>query len=345
MAAKAPAKKAVPKKAKVKASKAKARTNYTKAQRKAYTAASRTAVTKAVAVHRAAVTKARGIQNAKGVQSRRALNAARSKAGVGRSGKRLKPASGVQAVIRLKSQGAQAAGYARKTQTLTYQQAAFISGLATFVANRKVVARAIARSKLKKKPGGKPGTGKPAGKTGKPVAKKAAAPKRPSRYAAIGAKAGAAAAASVKPAKAVPAPKTRKAASITPAVNPEWIVAGNDRGVENCVAVALANHLLLHTGHRISNPELIFLLYRDAVQKALTALDYNDPWQGVGLSEYGMKAPADAKPGDIVGFETRQGSHCAVLMPGNMVISWGEIIPLESEIDEVWEVVWTVTSL
>lgn len=333
MAAKTPAKKAAPKKARVKSSKAKAKAVYTKAQRKAYTAASRKAVAKAVATQRAAVTKARGIQNAKGVQHRRALNAARSKAKVGRSGKRLKPASGVQAVIRLRSQGAQAAGNARRTQTFTYQQAAFISGLATFVANRKVVARALARGKLKK----------PA----KAVAKKSAAPRRPSRYAAVGARAGAAAAANV------PAPKTvakksvskpRKAAGITPSVNSEWITAGNDRDVENCVAVAIANHLLLHSGHRVSNHDLAYLMYRDSVQKALTSLDYNSPWQGVGLSEYGMKAPEDAQPGDIVGFETGQGSHCAVLMPGNMVISWGEIVPLESEVDEVWEVAWTVTS-
>lgn len=332
MAAKAPAKKAVPKKAKVKASRAKARVRYTKAQRKAYNLASRGAVARAVAAQRAAVTRARNIQNAKGVQQRRNTNAARSKARPGRSGKRLRPASGVQAVIRLRSQGAQAAGYARRTQTLTYQQAAFISGLATFIANKKAVARLLARKKLKK----------PA----KAVAKKSAAPGRPSRYAAIGARAGAAAAARVpvpKPAAKKPVSKTRKAAGITPAVNSEWITAGNDKGVENCVAVAIANHLLLHHGHRVTGPELTRLSYRDSVWNALSFLDSYEGWEGTGLSEYGMKAPEDAQPGDIVGFETPQGSHCAVLMPGNMVISWGEILPLESEVDEAWEITWTVT--
>ena len=319
MAAKAPAAKAAPKKAAVKSSKAKAKAKYTKAQQQAYTAASRKAVVKA-----------RSLQNILGVQHRRALAASRSKAKPGRTGKRLKPVSGGQAVIRNKSLAAQAAGYARRTQTYTYQQAAFLSGVATAIANQKAYARVLARKKVKTVP------------------KKSAAPKRkPSPYAAIGAKAGAAAAARVPKSAATPAKgKTRKAAEDRheTLADTQWIVAGNDRGVENCVAVAIANHLFLHTGRRVTNSELTYLLYRDSVWKALTYLDNGDPWKGVGMSEYGMIDPSEAEPGDIVGFETSRGSHCGVLMPGNMVISWGEIVPLESEADEAGQVKWTVTS-
>lgn len=325
MAAKAPAKKAAPKKAKtVKASKAKAKTKYSPAQQKAYTAASR-----------AAVVKARGLANIQGVQSRRGLAAVRSKARPGRSGKRLKPVHGIQAVIRNKVLAAQAAGYAKKTQVYTYQQAAFISGVATARANRKAIARVLARKKLKK----------PAHK----VTKATAAPKRrPGRFSAIGARAGAAAAARVpkpKPVAAKPKSKTRKAAGgrHETLADTQWIVAGNDKGVENCVAVAVANHLLLHTGCRVDKKEITCLLYRDSVAKALYLVDYQNPWKGVGLSEYGMVSPEEAQPGDIVGFETSQGSHCGVLMPGNMVISWGEIVPLESEVDEAWQVTWTTS--
>ena len=336
MAAKTPAKKAAPKKALVKASKAKtkAKTRYTKAQRKAYRAAAKTAVARARAASRTAAAKARFIQNAKGVQHRRAVKAAQSKAKPGRSGKRLQPVSGKQAVIRLKSQAAQAAGYMRRTQVYTYQQAAFLTGLATLAANRKALARALARKKLKPKKVSKKTTAK-------------TAPRRPSKYAAVGAKAGAAAAARVKPVRAKAASKTRKAAGgVTPPVNdPEWITAGNDKDVENCVAVAVANHLLLHTGYRVSKLEVSYLLYRDSVWKALEVLDYHeDVWKKVGLSEYGMINPEDAEPGDIIGFETPNGSHCGVLMPDNKVISWGEVVPLESTIDEAWQVTWTVTS-
>ena len=326
MAAKVPAKKAAPKKAKVK--RAKATTHYTPAQRKAYNAASRSAISKALATQRAAAVAARNIQNAKGVQQRRALKAARSKAKPGRSGKRLRPASGKQAVIRLRSLGAQAAGYARRTQNYTYQQAAFISGLATYKANRKVMARMLARKKMKTVP------------------RKSATPRRPGKYAAIGRKAGTAAAARIPTVK-TPVSKKRKAAGERheTLADTQWIVAGNDKGVENCVAVAVANHLLLHHGHRVTHPELVHLSYRDSVWKALCEIDYHsDLWKGVGLSEYGMISPEEVQPGDIVGFETPQGSHCGVLMPDNMVISWGEIVPLESEIDEAWQVTWTVTS-
>lgn len=316
MAAKA---KAAPKKAAVKASKSKAKTKYTAAQQQAYTAASRKAVVKA-----------RAVQNVLGVQHRRALAAARSKAKPGRSGKRLKPVSGGQAVIRNKVLAGQAAAYGRRTQTYTYQQAAFISGLATAIANKKAIARVLARKKVKTAP------------------KKAAAPKKAkaSPFAAVSAKAGAAAAAKVSP-KAAPKPsKTRKAAGgrHETLADTQWIVAGNDKGVENCVAVAIANHLLLQTGRRVTSAELTYMAYYDSVWKAISWLDFHESWKGVGLSEYGMIKPEEAEPGDIVGFETPQGSHCAVLMPGNMVISWGEIAPLESEVDEAWQVKWTVTS-
>ena len=340
MAAKAPAKKAAPKKANVQASKSKAKTSYTPAQNKAYQAAAKSAVAKAVVASRAAAVRARAVQNAKGVQQRRALNAARSKARFNRSGKRVRPASGKQAVIRLRSRAAQAAGYARRTQVYTYQQAAFISGLATVAANRRAVARMLARKKLKPKP----------------VPKKAATPRHPSKYAAIGARAGAAAAARVSPKVKLPpakkpASKTRKAAGERheTLASTQWITAGNDQSVENCVAVAIANHLLLQTGFRLTDEQVECLAYRDSVAKSLNHVDYYDLWPGVSLSEYGqVMPPENAEPGDIVGFEVmvdgRKADHCAVLMPEGKVISWGEIVPLESEIDEAWQVTWIVTS-
>lgn len=122
----------------------------------------------------------------------------------------------------------------------------------------------------------------------------------------------------------------------------QWITAGNDEGEKNCVAVALANHLLYHTGRRVSDAQVEYLniLARRRVSTALDQLDYYEAWAPVSLSEYGSVKPEDAKPGMLVGFETPEGDHCGVLMPGNMVVSWGEIVPLESEIEEAWEITW-----
>lgn len=122
----------------------------------------------------------------------------------------------------------------------------------------------------------------------------------------------------------------------------QWITAGNDEGEENCVSVAIANHLLYHTGYRAGDAQVDYLhvLCRNQVDIALHRLDYYEAWSPVSLSEYGPVKPEDAEPGMIVGFATEQGDHCGVLLPGNMVISWGEIVPLESEIEEAWYVAW-----
>lgn len=316
MAAKAPVKKAAPKKAVVKASKAKAKVKYTKAQQQAYTAASK-----------AAVVKARFVSNVAAIQKRRAIKVARSKATVHRVKLYVKSARGKAAVVRLHNQSVQANFAAIRSRTTTVQQAVNMEQRALIAASKRAAAR------------------KPAAK----VAKKTAAPRKKSPYAAIGAKAGAAAAARVPASKKAAPSKTRTAARVTPAVNADWITAGNDEEVENCVAVAIANHLLLQTGYRVSSTELNHIAYRDSIWKALTLLDdRGDLWKGVGFSEYGMIAPEEAEPGDIVGFDVKVNgkrfSHCGVLMPESKVISWGQVIALESKVDEAWQVIWTVTS-
>jgi hypothetical protein len=140
----------------------------------------------------------------------------------------------------------------------------------------------------------------------------------------------------------VKASKPRKAAGDKPAENTNWITAGNDEGEENCVAVAVANHLLYHTGHRVHDSQVTYLsvLADERLSVAMDRLDYYEVWAPIGLSEYGKVAPADAQPGMIVGFKTDNGDHCGLLLPGNKVVSWGEIIPLESEIEEAWEIAW-----
>jgi hypothetical protein len=138
------------------------------------------------------------------------------------------------------------------------------------------------------------------------------------------------------------ASKPRKAAGDTHTESTEWITAGNDKGEENCVAVAAANHLLYHTGYRVNDNQVTYLqvLCDNRLSVALDRLDYYEAWAPASLSEYGIVNPADAKPGMIVGFQTPNGDHCGLLMPGNKVVSWGEIVPLESEIEEAWEVIW-----
>lgn len=160
-----------------------------------------------------------------------------------------------------------------------------------------------------------------------------------SPYAAIGRSAG------IQAAARVPASKTRKAAGmglIEKSPDRAWITAGNDLGEENCVAVAIANSLLYHTGYRVTDGQIIALDYDDFS----TALYHLWVWKlwapQASLYDYREVPVHEVRPGMIVGFETENGPHCGVLMPGHKVVSWGEVVPLEAEIEEAWVCEWRV---
>lgn len=156
------------------------------------------------------------------------------------------------------------------------------------------------------------------------------------------------------PKKTSKKPKARKAAIVRheTLADAQWITAGNDEGKENCVAVAIANHLLYHTGYRVPDDLVECLVGSFRVKRVDRMLDFLDFLRVWGpeadLSEYARIEPCHAEPGMIVGFDVtvdgRAKPHCGVLLSGNKVISWGEVVSLESEIDEAWSVHWTATT-
>jgi hypothetical protein len=135
-------------------------------------------------------------------------------------------------------------------------------------------------------------------------------------------------------------PKKRAAFTVTPRVNPEWITAGNDDGTGNCVAVAVANHLLAATGYRMKDTEVMMLhwLGDDTIEGALKVLETGRAgwWK---VAEY---KPSDkVVPGMLIGYETREGKdHAGLAMPGDRVITWGEACPLDGDVEEAWSVRW-----
>lgn len=350
MAAKS-AKKASVKKAKgVKTSKtSKSSAKYTSAQYQAYQTASKNAIKAAQLQH-----------NSKVLQERRLQGAAKA---VGKA--RAKRAEVIKARIKKNAVSAtyRQTAYAKQSKVLRVQAAHNLFKAQQLATNRQFAAlgEAIharttvlqtltnaqalnsermlskaAQARVNKKPR------KATGATRKSSTSRSKI-RKPS-YKAVGQAAGRAAAART-PRNAVA--KTRKAAGGMEVFEGEhtWLAYGNDEDVENCVAVAIANHLLLYTGHKVTNNEVTLLAARcgvDTIPGALDKLDQYNLWgYKADLSEYGMIDPRKAEPGMVVGFKTKQGDHCGVLMPGHMVVSWGEVIPLEWEIDECWEIVWT----
>lgn len=313
---------------------------FTAAQYSAYLTASKAAIQKAQLAHSTEALRQRRVQAAFKVQAK--LAAKRHQGIVAKQARNAVRASYQQSVTQKQSKHLrlQAASRLFKAQSVVTQKQFAYSGEAIHarttnlqtltsaqalsITTRKVnAARKAALSKNKPK---KSGTAK--ARTSK------------SPYAAIGRQAG------IQAAARVPASKTRKAARMLPVMTVNWITAGNDVGEENCVAVAIANHLLYHTGCRLPDEEV-----RKLVFSRLDIAVYNlrrRSWKAAALESYTPVLPERARPGMVIGFEvTVNGNpepHCGVLMPGNEVVSWGEVVPLESDIEEAWELTWLASN-
>lgn len=364
MASKAPAKaKATAKSKSKKGSKTTSATaGFTAAQYSAYQKASKAAIQSAQLHHNASTLQARRLQAATKTRSKLSSKGAEAMAA------RIKAHAIRQTYLQTvqakesKSLSVAAAHRLFKAQSVATQKQFAYSGeaihnrtttLQTLTNNQALSKEAQlsekARATAKKTAAKKKLIKKPVGtKKATKVTKKV---KKVSPYAAIGRRAGLAAAAKVRVPSGVSS-KTRTAGGHMNHLtlpNTSWITAGNELEQQNCTAVALANHLLYHTGHRITDTEVDMLAayHRWDLAGALRMIDQYSVWPHVGLSEYGQVAPADAKPGMVVGFEVvvegKTVDHCGLLLEDNKVVSWGEAVPLPSVIDEVWEVEWTVT--
>lgn len=140
-------------------------------------------------------------------------------------------------------------------------------------------------------------------------------------------------------------PKAKpKAAVVTPVVNSNWITAGNDRGIENCLAVAIANHLLHWEGYELDDAQVWALdeLCDDkTITVALHDLQHRSPWSNVRLAEVHYLGTYSGS-GSLVGCTTKYGYHSGLALDEG-VVSWGEILKDDVSIAESWYLRWQVT--
>lgn len=353
MAAKAPAKPKAKSSKAVKTSKSSAsKAKYTSAQYSAYQKASKSAVAHAQLLHSARILQQRRLQAA--VKTRSKLSAKGAQAMAARIKAHAVRQTYLQIVSAKQSSTlriATAHRLFRAQSVATQKQFAYkgeaiharTTSLQTLTNQQALTAAESLAAKARKS------LRKPPRVVGNASGKKKGATRR-SGYTAIGAAAGRAAAARVPPAA-----KTRTAALHREVTfeDVEWVTAGNDQDQENCVAVALANHLLYHTGVKIPDSAVEYLTTYNTTDfaRALRLIDYGSVWDSwhVELSEYGMLPVDKAEPGTCVGFDVQAGgktqAHCGLLLEGGKVVSWGEIIPVPGEIDEVWEATWKTRNL
>ena len=121
-----------------------------------------------------------------------------------------------------------------------------------------------------------------------------------------------------------------------PALDGWWITGGNDVA-DNCAAVAVANSLLLATGLRLVDAELLRLHDRAgplSIPEALAAL-------GAHFTEVPANSKLDWDLELVTGLATPHGPHAALLL-GGALVTWGGVTdwPDDWLLDELWEVRW-----
>lgn len=127
---------------------------------------------------------------------------------------------------------------------------------------------------------------------------------------------------------------------------------GNPEGYD-CVAAAIASHLLLTQGYLLNKRQYARLVSTldeaPSIEGALKAMRRAPLWRrGVPLLlDFQPAVPGRVHMPLVIGFATARGAHAA-LLTGNRgyVASWGEILPLASvmlpgtEIEEAWSLQW-----
>ncbi len=123
-----------------------------------------------------------------------------------------------------------------------------------------------------------------------------------------------------------------------------WHLGGNDCW-PSCAAAALANHLILSSGLRASEEEILALHLAaggsPAIGEILEAAQEHG-LAGAQLAEFWPLPDGCAMPGAIAGISMPL-AHAVLLAPHEMMISWGQEMPLRSEVEESWWAQWKIS--
>ncbi|HVT97637.1 MAG TPA: hypothetical protein VHE33_09025, partial [Acidobacteriaceae bacterium] len=154
-----------------------------------------------------------------------------------------------------------------------------------------------------------------------------------------------------------PAPKKKTAAKKSrTAPRPQTLAPlkflhgfGNPDG-EDCVAAAIANHLLCDKGIRLSPAQYLALTETvpdgSSIEDALFRVMVSPPWKdGPNLIGY-CEVPFCPSRVLVLGYEAEEGPHAAASVGNGFVLSWGEVLQLKAtqaagaQIEECWNLAW-----
>jgi hypothetical protein len=128
---------------------------------------------------------------------------------------------------------------------------------------------------------------------------------------------------------------------LAPSVAPGWVLGGND-SLDTCTLTAFANHQLIGFENRVTVEEIIAAGERLSIEEALAYVD-EFGLGGRELRTYEKCSPdMRDKPGVILGLKTVYGPHTVVSLGRGFVVSWAQMIKLESAVpEEAWVLEWS----
>ena len=134
--------------------------------------------------------------------------------------------------------------------------------------------------------------------------------------------------------------RARTAGLARPSVPDGWILGGNDRYL-TCAATAVANSLLLATGKRVSDEDVLGLHVAaagspDAGASVLGVLEAAQAW-GLG----GYRPRRDDRSGIAILETALPGGIHAVLLADGFTVTWGQAVPaFPGQVLAAWSITW-----
>jgi hypothetical protein len=129
---------------------------------------------------------------------------------------------------------------------------------------------------------------------------------------------------------------TSKAATLAGPCSP-WFVSGGNDMAGTCTMTAVANSLLLATGRRACDEEI--LAFGEALSIA-QAIELAGCRGLAGVRLAGAWPLAAPVPGCVVRLELDEGDHAALLAGAGLMVSWGALVPARGRAAEAWALDW-----
>jgi hypothetical protein len=140
-----------------------------------------------------------------------------------------------------------------------------------------------------------------------------------------------------RPEKKKPKKPKKPVKAMAPALDGDWILAGNDRA-DTCVIAAVANSLLYTRNVRATDEQLARFDEGMTIEDAFEAVSSRG-LAGMVLDEV-IPYEGLIRPGSLIRVDAGEEPHAAMYLGGMYMASWGGQALIQGPVREAWELKW-----